>query len=124
MEVSNRENGGGGIRTHGALADTLVFKTSALNYFITLFEHYLVVGLGYFRNQCKKTWIINFVMLWVKVFICDHFVLATLHTFHKTYSLVHTIFLDYEVPIQREVVPLHNHFDVILFCQMLISSQF
>ena len=25
-------NGGGGIRTHGALADTLVFKTRALNH--------------------------------------------------------------------------------------------
>ena len=29
------ENGGGGIRTHGALADTLVFKTRALNHSTT-----------------------------------------------------------------------------------------
>ena len=28
-------NGGGGIRTHGALADTLVFKTRALNHSTT-----------------------------------------------------------------------------------------
>ena len=30
------KNGGGGIRTHGALADTLVFKTRALNHSTTL----------------------------------------------------------------------------------------
>ena len=29
------DNGGGGIRTHGALADTLVFKTRALNHSTT-----------------------------------------------------------------------------------------
>ena len=29
------EYGGGGIRTHGALADTLVFKTRALNHSTT-----------------------------------------------------------------------------------------
>ena len=29
------KNGGGGIRTHGALADTLVFKTRALNHSTT-----------------------------------------------------------------------------------------
>ena len=29
------ENGGGGIRTHGALADTLVFKARALNHSTT-----------------------------------------------------------------------------------------
>ena len=28
-------NGGGGIRTHGTLADTLVFKTRALNHSTT-----------------------------------------------------------------------------------------
>ena len=28
-------DGGGGIRTHGALADTLVFKTRALNHSTT-----------------------------------------------------------------------------------------
>ena len=32
---SDVENGGGGIRTHGALADTLVFKTRALNHSTT-----------------------------------------------------------------------------------------
>ena len=31
----NLKNGGGGIRTHGALADTLVFKTRALNHSTT-----------------------------------------------------------------------------------------
>ena len=34
LEVS-LVNGGGGIRTHGALADTLVFKTRALNHSTT-----------------------------------------------------------------------------------------
>ena len=34
MKVSYR-HGGGGIRTHGALADTLVFKTRALNHSTT-----------------------------------------------------------------------------------------
>ena len=29
------KNGGGGIRTHGTLADTLVFKTRALNHSTT-----------------------------------------------------------------------------------------
>ena len=29
------DDGGGGIRTHGALADTLVFKTRALNHSTT-----------------------------------------------------------------------------------------
>ena len=32
---SVEDNGGGGIRTHGALADTLVFKTRALNHSTT-----------------------------------------------------------------------------------------
>ena len=35
--------GGGGIRTHGALADTLVFKTRALNHSTTPPEGYSVV---------------------------------------------------------------------------------
>ena len=35
LEKSVIENGGGGIRTHGALADTLVFKTRALNHSTT-----------------------------------------------------------------------------------------
>ena len=37
-------NGGGGIRTHGALADTLVFKTRALNHSTTPPEGYSVVS--------------------------------------------------------------------------------
>ena len=38
------ENGGGGIRTHGALADTLVFKTRALNHSTTPPTGYSVVS--------------------------------------------------------------------------------
>ena len=37
-------NGGGGIRTHGALADTLVFKTRALNHSTTPPTGYSVVS--------------------------------------------------------------------------------
>ena len=37
-------NGGGGIRTHGTLADTLVFKTRALNHSTTPPEDYLIVN--------------------------------------------------------------------------------
>ena len=36
--------GGGGIRTHGALADTLVFKTRALNHSTTPPTGYSVVS--------------------------------------------------------------------------------
>ena len=45
-------NGGGGIRTHGALADTLVFKTRALNHSTTppngvfSFEHFYSIAKG------------------------------------------------------------------------------
>ena len=35
LQNSVVDNGGGGIRTHGALADTLVFKTRALNHSTT-----------------------------------------------------------------------------------------
>ncbi len=44
--------GGGGIRTHGALADTLVFKTRALNHSTTppngvfSFEHFYSIAKG------------------------------------------------------------------------------
>ena len=38
------EYGGGGIRTHGALADTLVFKTRALNHSTTPPAGYSVVS--------------------------------------------------------------------------------
>ena len=38
------KNGGGGIRTHGALADTLVFKTRALNHSTTPPAGYSVVS--------------------------------------------------------------------------------
>ena len=34
-ELTTFKNGGGGIRNHGALADTLVFKTRALNHSTT-----------------------------------------------------------------------------------------
>ncbi len=37
-------DGGGGIRTHGALADTLVFKTRALNHSTTPPTGYSVVS--------------------------------------------------------------------------------
>ena len=46
------KNGGGGIRTHGALADTLVFKTRALNHSTTppngvfSFEHFYSIAKG------------------------------------------------------------------------------
>ena len=36
--------GGGGIRTHGALADTLVFKTRALNHSTTPPTGYSIVS--------------------------------------------------------------------------------
>ena len=44
LEKSVIENGGGGIRTHGALADTLVFKTRALNHSTTPPTGYSVVS--------------------------------------------------------------------------------
>ena len=43
IKVSYR-HGGGGIRTHGALADTLVFKTRALNHSTTPPEGYSVIS--------------------------------------------------------------------------------
>ena len=42
--INGFEYGGGGIRTHGALADTLVFKTRALNHSTTPPEGYSVVS--------------------------------------------------------------------------------
>ena len=44
LEKSVIDNGGGGIRTHGALADTLVFKTRALNHSTTPPTGYSVVS--------------------------------------------------------------------------------
>ena len=44
--------GGGGIRTHGALADTLVFKTRALNHSTTPPMGYSVVSE--LRNYSKE----------------------------------------------------------------------
>ena len=35
LKCTSSKNGGGGIRTHGTLADTLVFKTRALNHSTT-----------------------------------------------------------------------------------------
>ena len=49
------KNGGGGIRTHGALADTLVFKTRALNHSTTPpGKKYLIFG---FPIISKDGWI-------------------------------------------------------------------
>ena len=42
--INGFEYGGGGIRTHGTLADTLVFKTRALNHSTTPPTGYSVVS--------------------------------------------------------------------------------
>ena len=58
-------NGGGGIRTHGTLADTLVFKTRALNHSTTP-----PTGYSFFMNLKTITYnfmqgIVEFLMIYL-----------------------------------------------------------
>ena len=60
--------GGGGIRTHGALADTLVFKTRALNHSTTppgvnnILNFFIITKGGcMFRKGSIRNLILNYI---------------------------------------------------------------